>query len=149
MNFNYFKKGFTLIELIIVICIMSIIFSYSLINLGSIGSLENKIDVDVFDNELLCFINRAKVYCREKNVSGYIRFDLNRRNITFNNDIEEISKMDLPEKFNIISSTGNNIIMINSSGVLGDSCSIEFKDRNGNRHCITICVGSFYAEVKF
>lgn len=149
MNFNSFKKGFTLIELIIVISILSIIFSYSLVSLGAISNLENKIDVDIFDNKLLCFINRSKVYCREKQVGGDIGFNLNRRNITFNNGIQEIFKMDFPENFDIVSSTNRHIITINDRGIVKNACSIKFKDRKGNMHCITICVGSFYAEVKF
>ncbi|WP_406542253.1 type II secretion system protein [Clostridium ljungdahlii] len=70
------KKGFTVIELLLVLSIFSILLSFSLVNLGTFGNLKNKIDVDLTNNNILDFINKSKTYCRDKEEEGgYIYFD--------------------------------------------------------------------------
>lgn len=143
------KSGFTLIEIMIVISIISTIFSFSLIKIGGFSNLKNKIDVDEFDNEIINFIVKSKKYCRNKNSAGYIRFDTNNRDIAYYNNLNRIYKISIPEKFSMNVNTSDNKIHINSRGIVQDACSIQFKDAKGYMHCITVNVGTFYADIKY
>ncbi|MBA5850632.1 type II secretion system protein [Clostridium sp. cel8] len=143
------KRGFTLIELLLVLSIISIVFSYSFINLSSFGNFKNQIDVDVFENEFLHFTNMTKAYCRDRNIDGYIRFDPNNNIITFNSNVKTIFVIKIPRGFELKLNVDHNRIDISSKGVLEDACSINFIDRKENIHCITICVGTFYEDIKY
>ncbi|WP_368487847.1 type II secretion system protein [Clostridium sp. BJN0013] len=144
------SKGFTLIELILVIGLFSMLLSFSLINMGAFSSIKNKIDVDLTGNRIVNFINNSKLYCRDKGKQGgYIYFNVRDGNITFNSGLTEISKMELPEGFTLNQVSDDNKIKIDSRGITADACSIKFKDRKGELHCLTMCVGTAYVEFKY
>ncbi|WP_446899342.1 pilus assembly FimT family protein [Clostridium sp. LBM24168] len=150
MQIGFLKeRGFTLIELLIALGMMSIIFSYSLINLGAFGSLKNDIEVNTFDNEILHFINRSRIYCRDNNIRGYIHFDLNNKNMTFNSGTKRVFRINFPKDFILRVNIDDKKINISSRGMVENACSIEFKDRKENMHCITVCVGTFCGYVKY
>ncbi|MCH3964166.1 MAG: type II secretion system GspH family protein [Clostridium sp.] len=143
------KKGFTLIELLIVLGMMSIILGFSMINLGALGNLKNDIEVNTFDNEILHFINRSRIYCHDHGMRGYISFDLINKNMTFNSGSKRIFRINFPEGFIVTINTDNKKIDISSRGIVEDAGSIEFKDRKENMHCITVCVGTFSEYIKY
>lgn len=138
------NKGFTLIELILVLGIVSVLLSFSLINIGGYRKLNNKIDTDFFSNSLLNYINNSKGYCRDNNIGGYIYFDIERNLITLVCGIREINNLPLPDGFNLQESGRENKIIITNIGTTGSSCTIKFKDRQGETHNITMCVGTAY-----
>lgn len=141
-------KGFTLIELVLVLGMISIFLSFSLINIGGYRSLINKIDVELFSNSLLNYINNSKEYCRDNGIGGYIYFDIETDMITLNCGIRQISKLPLPDDFRLKEVGVDNKIKITNIGTTGSSCTIRFIDREGELHDITMCVGTEYVQIK-
>lgn len=143
-------KGFTLLELLLVMSIFSILLSFSLINLGAFSKITNKVEVDLTDNNIINFINKSKAYCRDnRKEGGYIYFDENNKSITFIIGLDEIFKMKLPDGFTLNKVRDDNKIKIDNRGITQDACSIKFKDRKGEIHCLTMCVGTAYVEIKY
>lgn len=143
-------KGFTLVELMLVVGLFSLLLSFSLVNMRAFGSLKNKIDVDVTSNTIINFINNSKLYCRDKSKQGgYIYFNVKDGNMAFYTGLQQIYKMQLPEGFVLNGVNGDNKIKIDSRGITSDACSIKFKDRRGEIHCLTMCVGTAYVECKY
>jgi len=147
-NAKFKNKGFTFIELILVIAMISVFLSLSLINIGAYRKLNNKIDVELFSNSLLNYINNSKEYCRDNEIGGYIYFDSERNIITLNCGIRQISSLPLPDDFSLREVGVDNKIKITNIGTTGSSCTIKFKDREGESHDITMCVGTEYVQIK-
>ncbi|CAB1242872.1 type II secretion system protein [Clostridium sp. MT-14] len=144
------SRGFTLIELLLTMSLFSVIFSFSLITLGFYSKITNEIDVDLTDNNIINFINKSKAYCRDnKKEGGYIYFDQDSECITFNVGLNEIFNMRLPEGFTLNGVRDDNRIKIDNRGITQDACSIKFKDRKEKIHCLTMCVGTAYVEIKY
>lgn len=142
------SKGFTIIELVLVIGIISVFLSFSLINASGYKKLSNKIDVDFFSNSLLNYITNSKEYCRDTDKSGHIYFDSERGLITFNCGIRQVNDLSLPDGFSLNDVRSDNKIKITNMGKTGSSCTIKFRDREGKLHCITMCVGTEYVDIK-
>lgn len=142
------NKGFTLIELMMVISIISVLLSISLIKFSGYSKLENKMDVDLFNNSLLNFINNSKGYCRDNNIDGYILFDIERNTITFNSELERVNTLTIPYKFILNTEVSGNKIKIDNRGITANACTISYKDREGKIHSLTMCVGTAYVEIK-
>ncbi|MFL0196878.1 type II secretion system protein [Clostridium sp. WILCCON 0269] len=150
MVFKIKVKGFTLIEVLLAISLFSILLSFSLVNLGTFSSIKNEVDVDLTSNRIINFINKSKLYCRDKSKEGgYIYFNVSSQNITFNVGLQKIFKMELPDGFTLNAVGNDNKIKIDHRGITADACSIKFRDRKGELHCITICVGTAYVELKY
>jgi prepilin-type N-terminal cleavage/methylation domain-containing protein len=150
MIFTVKRRGFTLLELLLVISVFSVLLSFSLINSGLFSKIVNDIDVDLTNNNIIDFINRSKIYCRDnKREGGYIYFDGSSESITFNMGLDEIFSMKLPEGFILDKVRDDNKIKIDNRGITEDACSIKFKDRRGKIHCLTMCVGTAYVEIKY
>ena len=142
------SKGFTIIELVLVIGIISVFLSFSLINASGYRKLNNKIDVDFFSNSLLNYINNSKEYCRDNVERGYIYFDSERDLITLNCGIKQINTLPLPDGFSLNDVRSDNKIEITNMGTTGSACTIKFRDREGELHHITMCVGTEYVDIK-
>jgi prepilin-type N-terminal cleavage/methylation domain-containing protein len=142
------NKGFTLIEIIMVVGIMSVLLSYSLIKFNGYSKLENRMDIDMFANSLINFINNSKEYCRDNNIYGYIYFSTEENNISFNCGAEQIYYLSLPKKFTINIVRPGNSIKIDNRGMTGSACTIAYKDREEEIHNITISVGTAYVDIK-
>lgn len=145
---KYKNKGFTILELMLVLGVISVFLSFSLINLGGYRKLNNKIDVELFSNSLLNYINSSKGYCRDNRVSGYMYFDSERNLITLNCGPKEINSLCLPEGFKLKEVLTDKKIKITKIGTTGSSCTIKFIDRQGESHDITMCVGTEYVQIK-
>lgn len=143
------KKGFTVIELLIVIGMISILFSCSLVNFGGYNKLQNRIDVDIFSNSLINLINNSKEYCRDKNIGGYLYFDTEKNFVCLNSGTQRVYKLELPDKFTLNIVRPGNKIKIDNRGITEDACTIQYKDREGEMHCITMCVGTAFVEFKY
>ncbi len=149
MKFSNRNKGFTIIELIMVIGIASILFSISLINFGGYNKLQNKIDVDIFSNSLINLVNNSKEYCRDENIGGYLYFDTEKNAVCLNCGLQEVYRLELPDKFKLNIVRPGNKIKIDNRGITEDACTIQYKDSEEKMHCITMCVGTAFLEFKY
>lgn len=147
-NVHNENKGFTLIELVLVLGIISIFLSFSLINIGAYRKLTNKVDEEIFSNSLLNFINNSKEYCRDNGTGGYIYFNSDNNVITFNCGLKQIYRISLPEGFIMNKVRTDNRIQIDNRGITADACTINFKDREETMHSMSMCVGTAYLEIK-
>jgi prepilin-type N-terminal cleavage/methylation domain-containing protein len=144
------KRGFTLIELIITMSVMAVIGSEMAFGVTSYYKAVNKYNVQFAENSILGIISNAKQYCREKNKSGYILFNTINNDISFNSEGVRKDYYKMPGKIKLDSiSTRNNMIEINNKGIIGgDACTITIEDSYSKHYNITICVGTFYVEIK-
>lgn len=143
------KKGYTLIEVMVVIAIITIIFSYSFISLKSYTNSTNDMEVKIFGNKLMNFIVNSKEYCRDKNQSGYLYFISTEDKIIFSCGMDKVNSLYLPEGFESLSiNLAGSRVYIDNKGFTPDACTITFKDRKGGNHYATICVGSSYVDFK-
>jgi len=144
------RRGFTLIEMILVIAIMSILVSFSVISLSYYKSIKNKIDADFFCNATVGFINNSKMYCRENSCSATITFDLAKNEIKLENGLNMINKLVFSNKITLYEVEGrrtNSDIIIDKDGFSNDACTIILKDNNLIEHEITMRVGTSYVKI--
>lgn len=143
------KKGFTLMELIVVMAIISIIYGITYINISSYKKIENKIDYENTNNLIISFMNNSKLRCKSSKTSGEIYFYQGNNVIEFRRGLELIDKFVLPIGFKINSiNIPSNKVSINSLGYSYDAGTLIYIDREGTQHIITMTVGQDYAEIK-
>lgn len=150
-SINCVRKGYTLNELIITIAIITILGAFFVKGIQNYKIYINNVDVDYCNNSILGLINDAKSYCRSKEVNGYIFFDTKIKTIYFIVNSELVNKYLLPSKFilnNITLGQGSYSMVINANGFTSDACTISYLDREGNKHKISVCVGTSYVEIK-
>lgn len=149
MIFNKRKPGFTLIELMIV---MSIISSMAIIintNRKGFSKLSNNIDYKMCNNEIINFINISKQISRKNNSLGNVYFSKSKDSLIFYSNAKKITEYNLPKGFKIMNiNAQNNRIYIDYRGLIQDACTFTYKDRKGETHAITICVGTGHVQVK-
>lgn len=143
------KRGYTLIELIAVMAIITIILAFYSIGVNGFKSYSNKIDTNFTNDSVLIFITNAKQYCREKEKNGCVSFDVIRNEIIFSCDSKAKDKFLLPSGFSLIGANlPINEIRIDNTGFISDACTIKFRDREEKLHSISLCVGTAYVEIK-
>lgn len=148
------KKGLTLIEMVVVISIIIIIGGITVPSLYQYYEYQNNMDVDLCNNSITALITNGKQYCRDNQISAYVRFDIMDDCVEiFSKDEHgnknKIEKFILPNKF-ILCDTNfhENKIEIDKRGILNDAGTISFIDRKGKTHNISVYVGSTYVEIK-
>ena len=145
------RRGFTLIEMILVLSIMSIIGGCSVVSLRYYKTVKNKVDADYVCNAVVSFINNSKMYCRENSCSAIITFDMPRNEMKLDNGIKTVSKLTFLNKISSYQITGRRKggdIVIDNKGYSNDSCTITLNDNNLIEHIITMRVGSEYVKIK-
>lgn len=137
------KAGFTLIEVLIAMSIMTVIFGCSLISVKNCASVGNRMEVEVFGTSLVNFIVASKKYCRDNGTGGYMYFLASRNTIQLSINSSVVKKLKMPEGFSdlYINRTGSKIY-IDNKGFTSDACTIRFKDREGVAHYVTVTVGT-------
>ncbi|WP_051541991.1 type II secretion system protein [Clostridium lundense] len=148
-RYSKLMKGFTIIELLVYMGLLSISAAFITLNINGFSNITNNLDYTLCDQSIINFINNGKQYCREKKISGKICFLNNDKSIIFYCSGIRINKYDLPTKF-VFTKAGNSKreIGINEKGITGDACTIAYKDRKGKVHEITISVGTAHVEIK-
>lgn len=144
------SKGLTLIELIVVMAIFFMLVGSSLITAKQVVVYENNLEVESCKNNILTFINKSKLYCRNKFSGGDVLFDTIKNEIKMTMRNRYVDEMFLPKDFKLkdIVASGGNTITIDKFGFISDACTISFLDKFENRSDLTICVGSGYLEIK-
>lgn len=144
------RRGFTLIEIILVLAIMSIITGCSVVSVRYYKEVRNKVDADYYCNAVVNFLNNSKMYCRENSCSAIVTFDMVKNEIKLENGITTVSKLIFLNKITLYEVQGrrsNRDIVIDNKGYSNDACTIILKDNNLIEHEITMRVGTSYVKI--
>lgn len=145
------RKGFTLMEIIVVLAIMSIIGGISALSINYYKTMKNKVDADYYCNAVVNFINTSKMYCRENSSYANVDFDEVNGEISLTSGAHLVKKLTLKNKINSFKFTGrrsDKYIVIDNTGYSNDSFTIILKDNNSVKHEITMRVGTAYVKIK-
>ena len=143
------SKGFTLIEITVVMAVMGILMSCSVISLKYYKDMQNKMDVDYNCNAIVSFINNSKMYCKENSCSAVITFDKIRSKILLDRRLETVNEFILPKNITLVDITGtqwDDDIVIDRMGSTGDAGSITLMDNNKKIYIIRMGVGTVYVD---
>jgi len=143
------KKGFTLIELMITMSLISIITAASLICLKGFKELREKIEMDYAVNSIVEFINSAKCFSRNNNCSTIINVSRNKDSLELYSNTEKIKFYKLPKKIKItrVTSDGDDI-KINNLGKAINACTLTLNNDGSLTREITVKVGTGYVSEK-
>ncbi|MFL0246713.1 hypothetical protein [Candidatus Clostridium stratigraminis] len=143
------RKGFSLIELLVIITIIIIATSISLLGISKYNQIRNEVDLNMTESSILGVINYGKQYCREKEKPGFVLFDLEKNEVWFYNSNRVIDGFKLPREIKIDGiNTNLNRINIDKFGITSDAGTIRISDINNKIYLITINVGAGYVEIK-
>ena len=142
-------KGYTLMELIVVMAIIAIMLSFCTLGGKWYKTYLNRIDTNYTGDSIFIFITNAKQYCREKESRGCICFNTIDNQITFVCNGKLRDSFQLPKGFNLYGTNlTDNMINIDGKGFTSDACTIKFRDKEGRLHSLTLCVGTAYVEIQ-
>lgn len=141
------KKGYTLLELIVVLGILSVLFSISIKGIKD-NSIMDNIASKSLKNDIANLISFAKHYTYNTGNTGKIEINNISGEISFIDTKSEITKniiatVTLPTGYEFLETF--NIGVSNKGVVSGDS--IIFKGLNGKYHEVTISVGIDYVNI--
>lgn len=85
------KKGYTIIELIIVLSIMLLLSNLALVGYRSYKNSVEKIKLESTALEVRDLLSFSKAYCRKNEITGNISVELNRKSIYFTVDDKKAS----------------------------------------------------------
>ena len=131
------KKGYTLIELIIVLGILTITFSIVLMNISSMRNTIYKITLDESVSEVRSILSLGKTYCRKNGVNGMIVIYDNKLAFVVKERGYEINK----------STEGKTGLEINSNFSQGYS-GIDKDGYIKSAGRIVVKIGKSYVEIK-
>ncbi len=144
------RSGFTLIEMIVVLTLMSIIMGCGIISVRFYKSVKNKVDADYYCNATVGFINNSKMYCRENSCDATVTFDIERNKINLESGLNTIKTLTFSNKITLYKVEGRRInknIEIDMYGFTNDACTIILRDNNLLDHEITMRVGTSYVKI--
>lgn len=143
------KKGFTLIELMVTMALISIITATSLICLKGFKELKEKTEMDHAVNSVVEFINAAKSFSRNNNCSTNINISGNKDELELYSNIEKVKFCKLPRGIKItrVTSDGDDI-KINNVGKAINACTLTLNNDGSLTREITIKVGTGYVSEK-
>lgn len=143
------RKGFTLIEVVLVITIMSIIAGCSFMSLRYYKTIKNKIDADYYCDAVVSFINNSKMYSRENYCSVTVIFDIERNKMKLNSGAYTIRQLVFSNKITLYEVSGRRVnkdVVIDKEGYSNDAFTIVLVDNNLRRHEISMRVGTGYVK---
>ena len=144
------RRGFTLIEIIIVLSIMSLIGGCSVVSIRYYKTLKNKVDSDYACSSVVSFINNSKIYCRENYCTANIYFDMTKKEMKLAYEMKVVNKLILSNKITSFEITGRRKggeIQIDNYGFSNDAFTITIKDNNEKTHHITMKVDTGYVSI--
>lgn len=124
------KKGFSLLELIIVIAIMTILSGSTFISIKKSRSIK---DLKVLKEEINLFVDNFSLIAGDKGERLDISFDFNKKLISVKKDGNIIDELDLPTSFEYEDSFGRKLVerQITPKGNMNTSFSMyAFDSKN-------------------
>lgn len=140
----YRDKGFTLIELVIVMGLIVLISGWSFMSVKMYQKDINRTEAAYYENMIVALIDNGKQYCRCKMCDGKVIFDCSKSKVIFSTRGNILDTINLPKNYtinNLSTSDRLNEIDIDDTGYTSDACTISFEDAYGEIHSITISVG--------
>ncbi|WP_032121694.1 prepilin-type N-terminal cleavage/methylation domain-containing protein [Clostridium amazonitimonense] len=141
------KKGFTLIEVLVALGLLSIAFSITYAPINLIKRSIKDTEIEYYKTSMLSLISYSSKYCKVNNQIGYIELEDKTNNINFVVGTKVINHISIPKGYELMLVGNSKIFKVQNNGTI-DAGTIKFKDSNGKLHSITIQVGSFYGEIK-
>ena len=141
------KKGFTLIEIVVVLAILAVLMPIGLKAYKYANDISVNLKKKSVLGEISELLSYAKYYCRSNDTAGRISITGNKE-MTFRDDqnMSFYRKLILPEGLTF---TTNYIVTCTSEGVLSAN-SIYIRSGNGHYYRISIAVGvdkvNFYED---
>lgn len=145
------KKGYTLVELIIVLSIITLFSSITMINVVKVKERMDNIEFNNLANEVKSLLSYGKSYCRKNKVPGKIIVGSDRKTITFQvtNSSSPITKtiklnnnMEIGSNFNSSGDIKKDENNINDEGFIKSAGTIVLSNKNKKRIEITVSVGN-------
>lgn len=143
------RRGFTLIEVVLVISIMSIIAGCSFISLRYYKTIRNKVDAEYYCDAVVSFINNSKMYSRENYCSVTIIFDIEKNKIMAKIGKDKIKELLFSNRITLYEVSGrrvNKAVVIDKEGYSNDAFTVVLVDNNLIRHEISMRVGTGYVK---
>lgn len=147
------KKGFTLVELIVVLSLILIISSFSFISLKSFLETKNKIKTKEFLYEIEDMITYGRSYCINNNISGrfVIVENKNTQELIFEIGKGVIRKVEYDKTLEIVYEKKkvyplSIVINIQSNGSI-TSNTIYLKNKNNEKYKISITPITFLISI--
>lgn len=142
------KRGFTLIEVITTIGLISILLAISFPSVKSFNNFKDKIYMDYAASSLVEFINGCKSYSRNKSLSARIK-RVGEGEIGFYDGSKKIRGLSLPVGIKVLPfELKNNAIDIDNLGFTSDACTITLTNNSNMIRYITLKVGTWYVSEK-
>ena len=94
-------------------------------------------------------ISESALYCRWQNKSGYLLFSDDEKIVKFYCSNKRIRDYEVPKGFKFINTAHfNKRIEIDNLGAVITACTINYNDKKGDTHIITIRVATRYVQIK-
>lgn len=139
---NKKNRGFTLLEVVIVISIIISLSSITLSISKNFKRLDNKLKSETTVNEIVNFINICKMYCKNNNKDANLVEDIENNEMYLQIDMKKTIKYILPKGLYFYGTTvGSNISIIGKNGSIQFAGKIIFKDLDGNLYKVITSVG--------
>lgn len=139
------KKGFTLVEVIAVLAIISIIFIFSGTSIGYYKKLNRDIEIENFLTSFKHLITEGKVDALDNEINLNIAIENENKKIKLMNNNTEINHIKIPNYIEVIK---NEKIDITSKGQVRASTTILENIKDKERYIITIRVGVDYINIE-
>ncbi len=149
------KKGFTLVETIAYLSILSIVTMIFIQGFSFLKTIKDNIIIEKDINKIHSFLTLGKSISKEKGRRGRISYDKN-ENTLFYEEIyssdERNEKITLSESLENVKiesiREGSDFLLINEKGSITTPCTISIKDSREVKHKITINIGGGTIDVK-
>lgn len=144
------KKGFTLIELVAVMAIMTIIFSLGVSYIGLFRRVQESSSEKLLVLKIEDLLRYSKEYFLINGSDGKVRFDRELNTITATDNSVNILDIKYDDEFDVYFQRGTYIgeLRISSRGIIDSGTIMIYK--KGKRICkITIRVGVDYINVQW